>query len=100
NYAGHSLEEQLADPLRAIHPDDLPGVMEQWLEDMAAGEPSEAEMRMRRADGAYRWFLVRTAPLRDELGHIVRWFGTSTEIEDRKQAEDALRCSLDELRAL
>jgi signal transduction histidine kinase len=57
-------------------------------------------MRLRRADGEYRWFLVRSAPLRDEAGNIVKWFGTSTEIEDRKQAEDDLRCACDELRAL
>jgi signal transduction histidine kinase len=57
-------------------------------------------MRLRQADGEYRWFLVRTVPLRDELGTIVKWFGTSTDIEDRKRAEDALRRSLDELRAL
>jgi signal transduction histidine kinase len=74
--------------------------MEKWLADMAAGEPSEDEIRLRQADGGYRWFLVRTVPLRDELGNIVKWFGTSTDIEDRKHAEDALQCSLDELRAL
>src|SRR5437867_9902410 len=49
------------------------------------------EMRLRRADGEYRWFLVRTVPLRDEQGNIVKWYGTSTDIEDRKRAEDALR---------
>jgi PAS domain S-box-containing protein len=100
NYTGFSSEEELEEPIRAVHPGDLPGAMEQWLADMAAGKPFEYEMRLRRADGEYRWFLVRTVPLRDELRNIVKWFGTSTEIEDRKQAEDALRCSRDELRAL
>src|SRR5258707_5487562 len=57
---------------------------------MAVGEPYEDEMRLRRADGEYRWFLVRTVPLRDEQGKIVKWYGTSTDIEDRKRAEMAL----------
>jgi signal transduction histidine kinase len=67
--------------------------MKKWLADMAAGEPSEDEMRLRRADGEYRWFLVRTAPLRDEQGNIVKWCGVSIDIEDRKRAEEALRSS-------
>ena len=100
DYTGLSFEEEIEEPNRAVHPEDLPRVMEKWLADMAVGNPSEDEMRLRQADGEYRWFLVRTVPLRDGLGNIVKWFGTSTDIEDRKHAEDALRCSLDELRAL
>jgi two-component system, NarL family, sensor histidine kinase UhpB len=100
DYFGLSLEEEIKEPTRSIHPEDLPRVMEKWLADLAAGKSSEDEMRLRQADGEYRWFLVRTVPLRDELGNIVKWFGTSTDIQDRKQAEDALRHSLDELRAL
>lgn len=100
DYTGLSFEAEIEQPTRVIHPEDLPRVMERWLPELAAGESHEDEMRLRRADGEYRWFLVRTVPLRDERGGIVKWFGTSTEIEDRKQAEDALRCSLDELRAL
>jgi DNA-binding CsgD family transcriptional regulator len=65
--------------------------MQKWSVDMAAGDPYEDEMRLRRADGEYRWFLVRTVPLRDEQGNIVKWYGTSTDIEDRKQAEATLR---------
>jgi len=98
--SGLSLEEQLEEPTRTIHPEDLPRVMEKWLADMAAGQASEDEMRLRQADGQYRWFLVRTVPLRDELGDIVKWFGTSTDIEDRKLAEDALKSSFNHLRAL
>jgi two-component system sensor histidine kinase UhpB len=97
---GLSSEEQRADPTRAIHPEDLPRIMEKWRAELAAGKPFDDEMRLRRADGEYRWFLVRTVPLRDELENIVKWFGTCTEIDDRKQAEDALRRSLSELRAL
>jgi two-component system, NarL family, sensor histidine kinase UhpB len=100
DYFGLSFEEEIEEPTRSIHPDDLPRVMEKWLADLAAGRPSEDEMRLRQAEGEYRWFLVRTVPLRDQLGNIIKWFGTSTDIEDRKHAEDALRGSLDELRAL
>jgi PAS domain S-box-containing protein len=100
DYTGLFLEEEIKNPNCVVHPEDLPRVMEKWLVDMATGELSEDELRLRRADGEYRWFLVRTVPLRDELGTIVKWFGTSTEIEDRKKAEDALQCSLEELRAL
>jgi PAS domain S-box-containing protein len=95
DYTGLTLEEQIENPTRAIHPEDLPRVMEKWLADMAAGEPSEDEMRLQRADGEYRWFLVRTAPLRDERGNVVKWFGISVDIEDRKRAESQSRTLLD-----
>ena len=67
---------------------------------MAAGEPSEDELRLRRADGEYRWFLVRTAPLRDESGKIIKWYGVSTDIDDRKRAEEQLKVTSEQLRAL
>ena len=95
DYTGLSLEEQIEDPTRAVHPEDLPRVMEKWLADMAAGEPSEDEMRLRRADGEYRWFLVRTAPLRDEQGNVIKWYGLSIDIGDRKRAESQSRTLLD-----
>jgi PAS domain S-box-containing protein len=91
DYTGISLEEEIEEPTRAVHPEDLPRVMEKWLADMAAGQPSEDEMRLRGADGKYRWFLVRTAPLRDEHGKLVKWYGLSIDIEDRKQMEGELR---------
>src|SRR5712692_4593366 len=100
DYTGLTLEEEIEDPTGPVHPEDLPRVMEKWLVDLAAGEPSEDEMRLRRADGEYRWFLVRTVPLRDEQGNIVKWYGTSTDIEDRKRAEDALRESEEKFRQL
>jgi PAS domain S-box-containing protein len=87
DYTGLTLEKEVEEPTGVVHPEDLPRVMEKWIEDMAAGEPCEDEMRLRRADGKYRWFLVRTAPLRDEEGHIVKWYGTSIDIDDRKRAE-------------
>jgi PAS domain S-box-containing protein len=91
DYTGLSLEEELKEPTRPVHPEDLPGVVEKWLVDVAAGESSEDEMRLRRADGEYRWFLVRTAPLRDKQGNLVKWFGLSIDIEDRKRAEEGLQ---------
>jgi PAS domain S-box-containing protein len=98
DYTGLSLEKEMEDPTRPVHPEDLPRVMKKWLADIAAGEASEDEMRLRRADGEYRWFLVRTAPLRDEQGNVVKWFGISIDIEDRKQAEEALRSTESEQR--
>jgi PAS domain S-box-containing protein len=91
DYAGLSLEEYVKDPMGPIHPDDVPRVLEKWHARMATGEGYEDEMRLRRADGEFRWFLVRTEPLRDEQGNLVKWYGTSTDIEDRKQAEERLR---------
>jgi PAS domain S-box-containing protein len=77
----------------AYHPEDLARVVKTRSENIAAGTPYEHEARISGADGAYRWFLNRSAPLLDERGSIVKWYGTNTDIEDRKQAEDALRRS-------
>jgi PAS domain S-box-containing protein len=95
DYTGLSLQEEIENPTRAIHPEDLPGVLETWRGDMAAGQLFEREMRLRQADGEYRWFLIRTAPLRDERGNIVKWFGASFDIEGRKQAEMQSRALID-----
>jgi len=62
--------------------------MEKWQAAVASGEPFESEARYRRKDGAYRWFLVRAVPLRDAQGKIVKWYGTKSDIEDRKRAEE------------
>src|SRR5258706_4763108 len=91
DYTGLSLEQYVKDPTGPIHPEDIPRVIERWLVEMAVGEAYEEEMRLRRADGEYRWFLVRTAPLRDEQGDLVKWYGVSTDIEDLKRAEAALK---------
>jgi PAS domain S-box-containing protein len=99
DYTGVSLEEAIKAPTGTMHPDDLPRAMDRWRVDQAAGSPSEDEMRLRRADGTYRWFLVRTVPLRDAQGNISSWYGTSTDIEDRKRAEEKLRQSEDNLKA-
>lgn len=77
----------------AYHPDDLPRVLETRGSSTAAGTPFEHVARIRGTDGTYRWFLNRCAPLRDANGDIVKWYGTNTDIQDHKQAEDALRRS-------
>ena len=74
----------------AIHAEDSTKLMHKWRAAVATGEPFEAEARFRRADGKYRWCLARAVPLRDELGNIVQWYGTNTDIEDLKQAEALL----------
>jgi PAS domain S-box-containing protein len=74
-----------------VHPDDLRPQAAAWHKALECGQPMEAEVRMRRADGEYRWFLARNVPLRDDLGNIVRWYGTTIDIEDRKRAEEQLR---------
>src|SRR5260221_9053530 len=84
-------EESIDDPNKTVHPEDFPGVMEKWIVNKAAGNAYEDEMRLRQANGEYRWFLVRTAPLHDEQGKIVKWYGVSIDIEDSKQTQDALR---------
>ena len=72
----------------AIHPADLKRHWEKWSASLASGEPFENEARLRRAaDGQYRWFLSRAVPLRDESGKILKWYGVSTDIDDRKRAE-------------
>jgi PAS domain S-box-containing protein len=76
-----------------VHPDDLAGYVDNWRASLAAGEPMESEVRLRQADGQYRWWLVRNVPLRDEVGNIVKWYGTAVDIEERHRAEDALRRS-------
>ena len=95
DYTGLSLEEAIESSKSIVHRDDLPRAVAKWLPEMAAGIPAEDEIRLRRADGEYRWFLIRTAPLRDEQGNIVRWYGVSTDIEDRKQAEMQARTLID-----
>jgi PAS domain S-box-containing protein len=93
DYFGLTLEQYVQDPTGPIHPEDIPRVFKKWRAALAAGESSEDEMRLRRADGEYRWFLVRTVPLRDDHGSVVKWLGASIDIEDRKETEEALRQS-------
>jgi PAS domain S-box-containing protein len=73
-----------------VHPDDLNRLVSIWANARATGQPAEVEARHRRYDGEYRWLLVRTRPLRDAGGAVVKWYGVCADIEDRKRAEDAL----------
>ena len=81
----------------SVHPEDVAGIVQKWRAALASGEPFEAEARVRRADGTYRALLHRKLPLRDEHGNIVKWFGSSIDIEDRKRAEEQFRRSAQEL---
>jgi PAS domain S-box-containing protein len=92
-YMGISLQQmQGAGWTTPFHPEDIGEHLVKWRSALATGETFENEARVRRAaDGEYRWFLIRGLPLRDERGAIVKWYGTMTDIEDRKRAEEALR---------
>jgi PAS domain S-box-containing protein len=89
SYMGMGLEELRGDGWQSmLHPDDRARVLNAWHESVAHGTPYEQEERHRGADGTYRWFLARGVPLRDGEGGVVRWYGTNTDIEDRKRAEE------------
>jgi len=90
-YTGLSLEQGLGWGWmnNAFHPDDR--LVEEWRAALAAEKPFEKEARLRRADGQYRWFLIRAVPLRDEHRKVVKWYGTTHDVEDLKRAEDRVR---------
>ena len=83
---------------KTIHPDDIEGALAKWRTALASGGPFVHEARVRRGDGEYRWMLIRNVALVDDQGEIVRWFGSSTDIDDQKRVEAALRQTTDELR--
>jgi PAS domain S-box-containing protein len=85
---------------RTIHPDDIGGLLDYWNSLRACGEPGESVVRMRRLDGEFRWFLLRAVPLYNEKGELVKWYGQSTDINDRKRAEDDLQKAHDEIKKL
>jgi PAS domain S-box-containing protein len=91
DYTGLSLDQAAAGWPRAFHPDDMKGMLVKWSAIRESGMRGGLEARLRRFDGEYRWFLFLAEPLRDELGNIVKWYGSSTDIEDRKRTEEALR---------
>jgi PAS domain S-box-containing protein len=93
DYLGFSLEEWRQSPGRGkyFHPDDEGRIDGFFDRAVARSSADELELRIRKRDGSYRWFLARFYPLRDEQGQITRWYVTGTDIEDRKQAEDRLR---------
>jgi len=101
DYTGLSQEEVKQVGCKvAIHPEDLPKWLDQWRSLLASGAGGEIEARLRRHDGDYRWFLIRVEPLQEESGEILRWYGTNTDIEDRKRTEEKLREDEREIRRI
>jgi PAS domain S-box-containing protein len=92
-YSGLSVEDVMAGDFRArlVHPDDLERSRDERQRGLERGTPFEVEIRARRKDGQYRWFLIRFNPLRDDEGRIIRWYSTGTDIDDRKQAEERVQ---------
>ena len=84
----------------AVHPDDLPRVIEAWTRSVETGQMYDIELRQRRADGVYRWFQSRALPTRDAEGRTTGWYMLLTDIDDRKRAEDALRSNEQNLRLI
>ncbi|HEX9092479.1 MAG TPA: HD domain-containing phosphohydrolase, partial [Coriobacteriia bacterium] len=100
DYTGMTLEESYGDGWTApFHPDDLQRSQEAWRQAAATGGIYEVEVRLRSADGAYRWWLIRGVPMHDAEGETVKWFGTCTDIEDLMQAALALEVSAGRLAA-
>jgi formate hydrogenlyase transcriptional activator len=97
DYTGLSLEDARGWGWRtAIHPDDIEELEKKWRADLVSGQAGSVEGRLRRFDGEYRWFLFRYEPLRDQAGNVVNWYGTNTDIDDLKRAEQKLRESEEE----
>jgi PAS domain S-box-containing protein len=98
DYTGFSREQGLGRGWTdVIHPDDVDRVLENWQAGLVSGEPVEHELRCRRADGTYHWFLYRGLPLRDDGGGVVKWYGTLTNIDALKETESALQMREHEL---
>jgi formate hydrogenlyase transcriptional activator len=101
DYTGLTLEEGKGWGWKVVvHPDDMDQLIREWLALVDARKPGELETRIRRYDGEYRWFLIRVVPQLDADGNLVRWFGSNTDIEDRKRAEKKLLEDERELRRI
>ncbi len=101
DYTGLSAKQALGSGWQvAIHPEDLPRILETFREALNSVKPYEVEGRFRRFDGEFRWFLFRGSPLRDRSGKVAKWYGTNTDLEERKRAEDALRKSEERWRSV
>ena len=94
-YFGTEVKEGLSgiEWQKIIHPDDLSQTIEHWSRAVKTGEPYETEYRLLRSDGQYRWHLAQAKPMRDDKGAITKWFGSNTDIHDRKIAEEIARKS-------
>jgi PAS domain S-box-containing protein len=96
DYTGYRADELGGDFSSVIHPEDVAAVQRKWHEALTTCRQFETEYRMRRAsDGTYRWFLGRGVPVVDEYGHLERWIGTATDIDEQKRANEKLKFVLD-----
>jgi hypothetical protein len=96
NYTGHTQQEATGKGLDTslyYHPDDVQRFDNAWRIAQAKGETLSVDVRTRRADGTYRWYTMRRAPLRDERGNIVKWYSVGIDVDDQKVAENALQRS-------
>jgi PAS domain S-box-containing protein len=94
DYTGLSAKQALGSGWEvAVHPEDLPRILETFRKALKSAKPYEVEGRFRCFNGEFRWFLFRGSPLRDQSGKVAKWYGTNTDLEERKRAEDSLRRS-------
>lgn len=101
DYTGLTLEESLGRGWnKPFHPDDQQPAWDAWNHAIETGEIYRIESRLRAADGTYRWFLMRGLPVRDAAGQIIKWFGTCTDIDELKRAEEQLRSASQYARSL
>jgi formate hydrogenlyase transcriptional activator len=101
DYSGLLMEEGIGTGwAAAIHPQDLDRTLETWQSHLKSGTVGQIETRLRSHDGTYRWFLMQAQPLRDGSGQIVRWYGTNTDIDELKQAQEQLSEDERELRVM
>lgn len=92
DYTGLKPHETMGwDWQQVVHPDDLPLALEHWTTGLRTGHRVEVQYRLKHVDDIYRWHIVQAVPLRDSNGTILKWFGTCTDIDDQKRAEEALR---------
>lgn len=88
-YAGLTADQAVGKGwTNAVHPNDRVGLLRYWRSILSSGQPGEYEARLRRSDGVYRWFLCRGTPCLDDNGRVMKWYGTNTDIEERKKAEE------------
>ena len=91
-YCGLTAEQNSKDwPEMVLHPEDRERCLSQWIQALREGKPYEIEVRNRRHDGVYRWFMTRAVPLKDQAGQLLVWFGLTTDIHDQKELQEKLR---------
>ena len=99
-YSGLSLDQIYEGWKSPLHPDDLEVFEEWWQGLLKSAKSGQTEVRFRRSDGEYRWFLISAAPVHDEQGNLAGWYGINTDINDRRCAEQQLRQNEEDLRTI